>query len=329
VTNPPLDAIREELVTSLGSAIGPEGNLLDAEPGARRQIVLPFPVIDNDELAKIVHINDDGDLPGFAPSSSGALRRHRGAGRRCAPGSTRSAPRSPRRSRAGRPVHRPLGPRLRPRLRADPVAAAHRAVHHHLIREKTRTQVGPARRGRRRPRGPPRRPAHRLRRRRGQPLPRHGVRRGHGASGVITGVDEEKAVRNLIKALGKGVLKVMSKMGISTVASYRGAQVFEAIGLSQELVDEYFTGTVSQLGGIGLDVIAEEAAARHADGIPAGRHPPAAPQARVGGEYQWRREGEPHLFDPETVFRCSTPPAPGATTSSSSTPSGSTTSPSG
>jgi glutamate synthase (NADPH/NADH) large chain len=121
--------------------------------------------------------------------------------------------------------------------------------------------------------------------------------------GAITSVTEEKAVANLIKALGKGVLKVMSKMGISTVASYRGAQVFEAIGLSQALVDRYFTGTVSQLGGVGLDVIARETAERHARAYPLdGVHQPHR-TLEVGGEYQWRREGEPHLFDPETVFR--------------------------
>jgi glutamate synthase (NADPH/NADH) large chain len=122
-------------------------------------------------------------------------------------------------------------------------------------------------------------------------------------SGAIAGITAEKAVTNLIKALGKGVLKVMSKMGISTVASYRGAQVFEAIGLSQELVDEYFTGTVTQLGGIGLDVIAAEATARHAAAYPPDGVRLPHRRLEVGGEYQWRREGEPHLFDPETVFR--------------------------
>src|SRR3954452_22932860 len=121
--------------------------------------------------------------------------------------------------------------------------------------------------------------------------------------GDITGVSEEKAVANLIKALGKGVLKVMSKMGISTVASYRGAQVFEAIGLSQELVDEFFTGTVSQLGGLGLDVVAAEVAARHGPASPPDGIRQAHRKLLVGGEYQWRREGEPHLFDPDTVFR--------------------------
>lgn len=107
----------------------------------------------------------------------------------------------------------------------------------------------------------------------------------------------------MIKALGKGVLKIMSKMGISTVGSYAGAQAFEAVGLSQEFVDRYFTGTTSILGGVGIETIAEENARRHAHAYPASA--PANPHERLpsGGEYQWRREGPPHLFNPETVFR--------------------------
>jgi glutamate synthase (NADPH/NADH) large chain len=120
--------------------------------------------------------------------------------------------------------------------------------------------------------------------------------------GVITGITPEKAVKNLIKSLGKGVLKVMSKMGISTIASYTGAQVFEAIGLSQEVVDEYFAGTTSRLGGVSLDVIAQETIARHHIAYPPGGEVPGTKRLPIGGEYQWRREGEPHLFDPETVF---------------------------
>jgi glutamate synthase (NADPH/NADH) large chain len=177
------------------------------------------------------------------------------------------------------------------------------AVHHHLIREKTRTQVG-------------------LLVEAGDVREVHHVALlvGYGAAainpylamesvedlirnGTITGVSPEKAVANLIKALGKGVLKVMSKMGISTVASYHGAQVFEAIGLSQAVVERYFTGTTTQLGGVDLDVIAEEVAARHAVAYPREGIHPAHRKLWVGGEYQWRREGEPHLFDPETVFR--------------------------
>ncbi len=110
-------------------------------------------------------------------------------------------------------------------------------------------------------------------------------------------------MKNYVKACGKGVLKVMSKMGISTVASYSGAQIFEAIGLAQDLVDEFFTGTVSRLGGIGLDELAEEVARRHRLAHPDNRTELAHRTSPVGGEYQWRREGEFHLFNPETVFK--------------------------
>ena len=131
-------------------------------------------------------------------------------------------------------------------------------------------------------------------------------------SGAITSVTEEAAVRNLIKALGKGVLKVMSKMGISTVASYRGAQVFEAIGLAHELVDTYFTGTVSQLGGVGLDVLARETAGRHSAAYP--------PEGSTSGAAKAHRT----CLTPRLSSGSNTRPGSGATTSSSSTPPGST-----
>ena len=121
--------------------------------------------------------------------------------------------------------------------------------------------------------------------------------------GVIIGITPEKAVRNLIKSLGKGVLKVMSKMGVSTISSYTGAQIFEAIGLSKQLVDEYFTGTTSRLGGVDLEIIAKETIARHHIAYPPGGEVPGTKRLPIGGEYQWRREGEPHLFNPETVFK--------------------------
>ena len=177
------------------------------------------------------------------------------------------------------------------------------AVHHHLVREKTRTQVG-------------------LLVEAGDVREVHHVALliGYGAAavnpylamesvedlardGFYVKVEPEVAVKHLIKALGKGVLKVMSKMGVSTVASYTGAQIFEAIGLSRQVVDRYFTGTTSKLGGVGLDVIAEEVARRHAAAYPRGGIAPAHRELEIGGEYQWRREGEPHLFDPDTVFR--------------------------
>src|SRR6185312_4374356 len=119
----------------------------------------------------------------------------------------------------------------------------------------------------------------------------------------LGGMEPEQAIRNLIYALGKGVLKVMSKMGISTVASYRGAQVFEAVGLDEAFVEKYFNGTATKIGGAGLEVIAKEVAARHAKAYPASGIAASHRALEIGGEYQWRREGEPHLFDPETVFR--------------------------
>ena len=303
VTNPPLDAIREELVTSLGTVIGPEGNALTATPAHARQVVLPFPVIDNDELAKIVHINADGDLPGYATHvvrglydvSGGAPAMKARLEEIFAEVSEAIAAGSRFIVLSDRDSGRDYAP--------IPSLLLTSAVHHHLIREKSRTMVG-------------------LVVEAGDVREVHHVALlvGYGAaavnpylamesvedlvrSGAIHGVTAEQAVKNLIKALGKGVLKVMSKMGISTVASYRGAQVFEALGLSQDLVDRYFTGTVSQLGGVGLDVIAAETAARHAAAYPPDGVRLPHRKLEVGGEYQWRREGEPHLFDPDTVFR--------------------------
>lgn len=302
VTNPPLDAIREELVTSLAGAIGPEHNLLDPGPASCRHIQLDFPVIDNDELAKIIHVNADGDHPGFATHIVRGLFPIAGDGE--------SLRRRLDEIRAEVSQAIAEGARLIVLSDRDgdadnapiPSLLLTAAVHHHLIREKTRTKVGLIVEA-----GDVREVHHAA------------VLVGYGAAainpylamesaedlvlqGVITGITPEKAVRNLIKALGKGVLKVMSKMGISTIASYTGAQVFEAIGLSHELVDEYFVGTTSRLGGVGLDVIAEETIARHHIAYPPGGEIPGTKRLPIGGEYQWRREGEPHLFNPETVF---------------------------
>ncbi len=302
VTNPPLDAIREELVTSLSGSIGPEYNLLDPGPASCRQISLAFPVIDNDELAKIIHVNADGDHPGFSahivrglfPISGGgtALRvRIDEIRAEVSAAILQGAHLIVLSDRDGDADHVPI-----------PSLLLTSAIHHHLIREKTRTTVG-------------------LVVEAGDVREVHHVALliGYGAGavnpylamesaedlvlqGVITGITPEKAVRNLIKSLGKGVLKVMSKMGISTIASYTGAQVFEAIGLSQEVVDEFFSGTTSRLGGMSLDVIAQETIARHHIAYPPGGEIPGTKRLPIGGEYQWRRDGEPHLFDPETVF---------------------------
>jgi glutamate synthase (NADPH/NADH) large chain len=304
VTNPPLDAIREELVTSLGSAVGPSGNLLEPSPASCRNITLPFPVIDNDELATLIHINADGDLPGLKAVTLSGLYRVGGGGQAlaarlaemCAEADAAIADGvrlivlSDRHSDA---EHAPI-----------PSLLLTSAVHHHLIRTKQRTQVGVIVEA-------------------GDVREVHHVALliGYGAAAVnpylamesvedllragtfIADIEPEAAIGNLIKALGKGVLKVMSKMGISTVASYRGAQVFEAVGLDDDFVDTYFHGTTTKIAGAGIDVIAQETAARHALAYPASGIPAAHRRLEIGGEYQWRREGEPHLFDPDTVFR--------------------------
>jgi glutamate synthase (NADPH/NADH) large chain len=303
VTNPPLDAIREELVTSLHGSIGPEANLLEPTPATCRQVVLPFPVFSNDDLAKIRHINRDGDHPGFATHVVRGLYDVEGGGTALAE----------RIDELCAEVSAAIADGARIIVLSDRHSTAERApipsllltgaVHHHLVREKTRTQVG-------------------LLVEAGDVREVHHVALliGYGAAavnpylametvedlardGYYVRTEPEVAVRHLIKGLGKGVLKVMSKMGVSTVASYTGAQIFEAIGLSQAVVDRYFTGTASRLGGVDLDVIAEEVARRHATAYPRAGIAPSHRALAIGGEYQWRREGEPHLFDPETVFR--------------------------
>ncbi|MBO3737169.1 glutamate synthase large subunit [Actinoplanes flavus] len=302
VTNPPLDAIREELVTSLSSTIGPEANLLDPGPASCRQIVLPYPVIDNDELAKILSIDEDGDLPGFkAVRVSGLYPLRDGA-----------AGIKARLTQICRHVSEAIEDGVRILVLSDrdsnadlapiPSLLLTAAVHQHLVREQTRTQVALVVES-----GDCREVHHAA------------VLIGYGAAAVnpylafesvddliatggLVGVDPRKAVRNYVKALGKGVLKIMSKMGISTVSSYCGAQVFEAVGLDNKLLQRYFAGTSGRIGGVGLDGIHQEVKARHDKAYPANRAERAHRRLEVGGEHQWRREGELHLFNPETVF---------------------------
>ncbi|SEO96592.1 glutamate synthase large subunit [Trujillonella endophytica] len=302
VTNPPLDAIREELVTSLGRTFGPEQNLLKATPASCRQVTVPFPVIDNDELAKILHIDDDGDLPGFAAVRITGHFDVNGGGEALATAIEELRTKASKAIAAGARII-VLSDRDCDEKRAPiPSLLMTAAVHHHLVRERTRMEVG-------------------LVVESGDCREVHHVALllGYGAAAVnpylafesiedlirdgsLTGVESAQAVRNVVKALGKGVLKVMSKMGISTVGSYTMAQIFEAVGLADDVVDEYFTGTSCPLGGVGLDVLAEEVAMRHRRAYPANPTERAHRRLETGGEYQWRREGEVHLFNPETVF---------------------------
>ncbi|MFT4219776.1 MAG: glutamate synthase large subunit [Microbacterium sp.] len=301
VTNPPLDSIREEVVTSLSTGIGPERNLLSWGPDHARQISIGFPVIDNDELAKIQNI--ERTMPGRkAVAIRGLYHFDAGPGtmkarldEMCAEADAAIESGAEFIILSDRDSNKDLVP--------IPSLLMVSAVHHHLIRRQNRMKVG-------------------LVVEAGDVREVHHVATllGYGAgavnpylametveylvrSGFITGITPEKAVKNVIYALGKGVLKIMSKMGISTVSSYTGAQVFEAIGLSQEFIDAYFTGTESKLGGIGIEQVQRENQVRHDYAYPEDEAVRAHERLWTGGEYQWRRDGAPHLFNPDTVFR--------------------------
>jgi glutamate synthase (ferredoxin) len=297
VTNPPLDQIREELVTSMESTIGPEGNLLRASPESCRQIVIPDPVLSNEEVAKLRHVRHPWfrsvTLPMLYPVADGA------AGLECALAELQA--RASDALDAGHNIVI-LSDRGVTRERAAiPSLLATAAVHHHLVKTGERTRCG-------------------LVVETGDAREVHHVCLliGYGAGavnpwvafetlddlieqGALPGVDRVKAVRNYIKALNKGILKVMAKMGISTLQSYCGAQIFEAVGLNRDVIDRYFTGTASRVSGIGVDVIAEEVRGRHQDTSPS--RPAGHAELDWGGEYQWRRDGEYHLFNPDTVFK--------------------------
>ncbi|GGS37785.1 glutamate synthase large subunit [Actinokineospora fastidiosa] len=302
VTNPPLDAIREEIVTSVQRIMGPEQNLLEPGPASCRHIQLPYPVIDNDELAKLIHVNDDGDLPGFACTVLSGLYEVDGGGQALADAVARVRREASEAIAAGARTLVLSDRDSDHRMAPIPSLLLVSAVHHHLVRTKERLRValvvesGDARE------------VHHI-----------ALLLGYGAAavnpylafetiedliaqGAITGVEPRVAIRNYVTALVKGVLKIMSKMGISTVGAYTAAQVFEAFGLAQDVLDEYFTGTVSKLDGVGLDVVAREALARHRRAHPDNPTDREHRRLDTGGEYAYRREGELHLFTPETVF---------------------------
>ncbi|MBE2997295.1 glutamate synthase large subunit [Nocardiopsis sp. HNM0947] len=299
VTNPPLDAIREEMVTSVGTLLGAEGNLLSADPGDTQRLSLPTPVVDQAELAAIV----------AAGHGNPALRTHTVDGTYPVDGGGRAL--AERLDEISAEADRAITDGARILVLSDRGAGPDRApipsllltgsVHHHLVREKTRTEVGLL------IEAADVRECHHVALLLGygasavNPYLALETVRGMVESGQLGGVEADQAVRNTLKAYAKGVLKVMSKIGVSTVGSYTGAQIFEAIGLGPEVIDRCFTGTTSRLGGVGFDVLAEEVAIRHrrAHAVNAGAHR----RLEVGGEYQWRREGEPHLFNPETVFK--------------------------
>jgi len=330
VTNPPIDPIREEIVTSTETMLGGEGNLLEPTPESSRMIKLKHPILSNDELEKLRHVNRPGfkavTLPilfeaGAAPVSGASVgvppaeNSHVSAVARDAQQSDRDG-RAPAKNLeaaleklfadADKAVadgvnilvlsDRGISEKLAP----VPALLAVSGLHHHLIRSGTRTKVGLVLES-----GEPREVHH------------FALLIGYGCTainpylafatlddliqqGLLANADHKTAIKKYVKAVVKGVVKTMAKMGISTVQSYHGAQIFEAIGLNSEVVEKYFTWTPSRIQGVGLDVIAEEALERH-------RH--AFPDRQVngvldtGGQYQWRDNGEFHLFNPQTIHK--------------------------
>ena len=297
VTNPPLDQIREELVTSMESTIGPEGNLLEATPASCRQIHLKDPVLSNEDLARLRHLDHPWfrsiTLPMLYPVAEGAAGLERAL--------------AALQERASRAIAEGyniliLSDRGVDRAQAAiPSLLATSAVHHHLVRRGERTRCGLVVES-----GDAREVHHFC------------LLIGYGAGAVnpwvafetiddmlrqgwLSGLDRDKAVRNYIKAVNKGILKVMAKMGISTLQSYCGAQIFEAVGLDTAFVRAYFTGTPSRVSGVGLDVIAEEVRLRHQRAFP--ERPVGDLDLDWGGEYQWRRDGEFHMVNPDMIAK--------------------------
>ncbi|WP_372630171.1 glutamate synthase large subunit [Cohnella sp.] len=295
VTNPPIDAIREEIVTSTYTTVGPERNLLNPEPESCRHIRLYTPVLSNEEFAKLRHVHRPGfksiTLPIFFSPQDGEQGLRDALKLLC--------------DAADRVISRGHNILILSDKGVDadnapiPSLLAVSALHHHLIRQGTRTKVSILLES-----GEPREVHH------------FALLVGYGVSavnpylafetlddlirqGMIRNISHEKAVKNFIKAATKGVVKVLSKMGISTIQSYRGAQIFEAVGLNTEVIEQYFTGTASRIQGIGLDVITKEALAAHNRAFSAQEG--AERELDSGGDYQWRKGGEDHLFNPQTI----------------------------
>ena len=295
VTNPPIDAIREEIVTSTEVMVGAESNLLKPTPRSCHQIRLEYPILTNEELAQIRYTR----IPGFISTTLPMVFKADSGGEGLEHGLETIF------ANADAAIARGINLLILSDRSADrenspiPALLAVAGLHHHLIRQGTRTKVG-------------------LILESGEPREVHHFASliSYGATainpylayeslenmitqGIITSVDAKKAVKNYIKAAIKGVVKTISKMGISTIQSYCGAQIFEALGVHQSVIDKYFTGTASPIGGIDMDIIAREAQMRHRQAFP--ERPSHENTLPIGGEYQWRSEGEYHLFNPQTI----------------------------
>ncbi len=295
MTNPPIDPIRESIVMSLATGVGAEGNLLAETPEHAHQLVMDQPILRNQELETLRHVDHDvfeaHTIDITWPIAEGPEGMTAALASVCDQATDAIAQGVNIIILSDRRVKKDRAP--------IPALLAVAAVHHHLVREGTRLRAGLVLES-----GEPREVHH------------FGTLIGYGASAVnpyllldtidelavdgrIPGVtDATQAELLAVKGIGKGLLKTISKMGISTIQSYCGAQIFEAVGLDRELIDRYFTGTASRIGGIGSDVLAEEALDRHARAYPKNLAGDLLP---VGGVYAWRREGEKHMWNPETI----------------------------
>ncbi len=296
VTNPPIDCIREEIITSAETRLGSEGNLLNPDPLACRRVELKWPVLTNEEFAKLRRLDQPGFKVGTIPILFRATRGEKGLAK-----AMEEISHIARRLiedeevtilvLSDRGVTKDFAP--------IPALLAVAGLHHFLIREGLRTRISIV-----------------LETGEAREVHHFSLLIGYGCSainpyvafetidgmiqdGLLVNVDHKTACKNFVKAASKGVVKVMSKMGISAIQSYRGAQVFEAVGLRQDVVDHYFTWTPSRVGGIGLDVIAQEVLSRHRAAFP--DRPVNGHVLPAGGQYQWRNEGEYHLFNPQSI----------------------------
>ncbi len=298
VTNPPIDSIREEIITSTETRLGAEGNLLRPDPLVCRRVELKWPVLTNEEFAKIRRLDQPGFKVGVLPILFRATRGEKGLAK-----AMEEICLIARRMiedeevtvliLSDRGVTKEFAP--------IPALLAVAGLHHFLIREGLRTRISMV-----------------LETGEAREVHHFSLLIGYGCSainpyvafetidgmiqdGMLLNIDHKTACKNMVKAASKGVVKVMSKMGISAIQSYRGAQVFEAVGLRQDVIDHYFTWTSSRVGGIGLDVIAQEVLARHRAAFP--DREVNGHVLPVGGQYQWRNDGEYHLFNPESIHR--------------------------
>ncbi len=298
VTNPPIDCIREEIIIGAETRLGSEGNLLNPQPSACRRVELKWPILTNEEFAKLRRMAVPGLTVGVLSILFRVTRGEKGLAKSleelCA-----MARRMIEEDEinviilSDRGVNRDFAP--------VPALLAISGLHHYLIREGLRTRVSLV-----------------LETGEAREVHHFATLIGYGCSainpyvafeaiddmireGLLPKLDHKTACKNFVKAGTKGVIKVMSKMGISAIQSYRGAQVFEALGLRQDVIDHYFTGTASRVGGIGLDVIAQEVLMRHHAAFPARQVDGTVLPS--GGLYQWRKDGEQHLFTPESIHK--------------------------